>query len=100
MIFNIMLFIVASVYWYVTGHFIPAIFGYAFIAVYMYDEELYFASYILGILALFSVIFFFYSDYFFRGSAESIGFAIGIIYMLVVLMKAKKIFDNDDLSLD
>ena len=100
MIFEMLFFIVASIYWYITGHFVPAVFGYAFALVFMYDDELYIASYALGILALFSVVYFFYSDYFSTDSTDGIGSAICIIYMLVILIKAKKIFDNDAISLD
>ena len=101
MIFNIMIFIVASMYWFYSGHVIPAFLGYAFLLIYIYDDELYFTAYAAGILALISVIYFFYSDYVsFESGNDALEFGMGIIYMLVILMKSKSIFDNDKVSLD
>ncbi len=89
--FNIIIFMVASTYWYYTGYALPAFFGYAFVMVFVYDEELYFISYILGILTLISIIFFFFKD-----GGVSLGHGISILYMIVILLKSKIIFDNND----
>ena len=101
MIFNIMVFIVASAYWYFSGHSIPAFLGYAFVLIYMYNSEYYFGAYMVGIITLFSVIYFFYSDYVsLEYGRDTLEFGVGVLYMLVILMKSKSIFDNDVSSLD
>ena len=96
MFLNILVFVVASMYWYFSGHLIPAVLGYTFVAVFLYDEELYFISDVFGILALITVIYFFYSDYFFYKDGDGIlHFGTGILYMLVIFFKSYNIFEND-----
>ena len=99
MIFNFMLFITASVYWYMTGHALPAIIGY--LVLLMFHEKLAFYTIIMSGVGIGTIIYLFWLDY----STEQVSYAtsehgLGVIYMFVLLIKAKKIFDWDDMALD
>lgn len=99
MIFNIMLFITASVYWYLTGHATPAVIGY--ILLLMYTERLAFSAIMTAGAAISAVVYCFWLDFFAYQEGDAVfHHGIGIVYMLVLYIKAKKLFDNDELSLD
>ena len=96
MFLNILVIIVASMYWYFSGHYIPAILGYIFLGVFLYDDDLYFVSYIFGILALIAIIYFFYADYIAYQEGEGVlHFGTGVLYMVVIFFKSFNIFEND-----
>jgi len=93
---NILVFLTASLYWVMSGHFLPAILGYIFVILYMYDEKLYFISDIVAILALFGVIIFFYIDYTqYKEPDSMVNFGVGVLYMIVIYLKTRAIFNND-----
>ena len=98
MIFNILLFIMACTYWFYTGHDIPAYFGFALLLS-LYSDKMYFSTLILCSMTITAVIYFFWIDYF-SVDNDVLQFGTGIMYMLVVFMKAKRIFDNDQITLD
>ena len=93
---NILVFISASWYLFTTGHYFPALLGYLFVIVYMFDEKFYLISDILAAIALLSIIFFFFKDYYFVDtSGDAMSFGSGIIYMFVIYFKLRAIFDPD-----
>ncbi len=97
MFLNILVFVVATLYWYFSGHYVPAVLGYAFVAVFIYRDELYFTSYLFGISALLAIIYFFYYDYVFYQEGDGVlHFGTGIFYMIVIFFKSYNIFENDD----
>ena len=96
MFLNILVYVVATVYWYLTGHAVAAILGYVFVSVFIYADELYFTSLILAVITLLAIIFFFYYDYFFyKEGGDLSGFGIGILYMIVIFLKSRSIFNAD-----
>ena len=96
MFLNILVFLVASTYWYFTGHYIPAILGFIFILLFLYSDELYFVSLITGLITLVSIIYFIFYDYNLYTGDENISqIGISILYMLVILFQSKSIFDAD-----
>ncbi len=101
MLLNLLVIIVASTYWFYTGHSVPAFIGFAMLLT-LYNEKLYFTTLILSAVAVSSVVYYFWSDYlaFKAGEAVIIEVGTGVIYMLVLLIKAKSVFDNDTFSLD
>ncbi|MDA7816913.1 hypothetical protein N9A28_01835 [Sulfurimonas sp.] len=99
MIFNIMLFIAASTYWYLTGHATPAVIGY--ILILMYKEDLAFVSILTAGAGISAVVYCFWLDFFeYKVGDEVLVYGMGIIYMLVLYIKARKLFYNDEFSLD
>ncbi|MDO9266259.1 MAG: hypothetical protein Q7U00_04155 [Sulfurimonas sp.] len=99
MLLNILLIIVGSVYWYYTEHAVPLFIGLALL-VSLYNDSLYFTSLIISAVAISSIIYFFWADiYSYRVSTNTLHYGIGIIYMLVLFLKAKSIFNADRTSL-
>ena len=93
---NLLIITIAILYWFMTGHIIPAILGGFFVLVYMYDEKLYLFADILAIITLLLVIYFFFYDYFFNVVDDNVmHFGSGVLYMLVIYIKAKRIFNAD-----
>jgi hypothetical protein len=93
MLLNLSLLLVGGVYWYLTGHYIPAVIGLILIFS-LYNDALYFASLVIAATAISSIIYFFWIDvYAYIGDEESLQYGIGIIYMLVLFLKAKSIFN-------
>lgn len=93
---NLLIILVAILYWYMTGHIVPAVLGGFFVLVYMYDEKLYLFADILAILTLILVIYFFFWDYYFQEVNDGVThFGSGILYMIVIYLKARRIFNAD-----
>jgi len=93
---DILVFFVASVYWYMTGHAAAAILGYLFVSMFIFSEKLYFVSLIMGLITLMAIIFFiFYDNYLFqdRNAISEIG--ISTLYMIVIFLKSRSIFNAD-----
>lgn len=100
MLLNFLVIIVASTYWFYTGHSVPAFIGFAILLT-LYNEKLYFTTLVLSAVAVASVVYYFWSDYLaFKEGEGVIEVGTGVIYMLVLLIKAKSVFDNDTFSLD
>ena len=96
MFLNILVFLVASTYWYITGHYIPAILGYIFMSVFLYADELYFVSLVTGVITLISIIYFILYDYNLYATEDNISqVGISILYILVIFFQSKSIFDAD-----
>lgn len=98
MIFNFMLFVTATTYWYMTGHIAPVLIGY--VALLMFQEKLAFYAVLLLGIGISSIIYMFYFDYSVGEVVRTSEYGIGVIYMLVLFVKAKRVFDWDDVSLD
>lgn len=99
MLLNILLIIVGSVYWYYTEHAIPLFIGLALL-VSLYNDNLYFVSLIISAVAIISIIYFFWADiYFYKVYENRLNYGLGVIYMLVLFLKAKSIFNADRTSL-
>jgi hypothetical protein len=95
MIFNIMLFITASLYWYVTDHATPAIMGYILLLIFI--ERFSFFAILTAGATILAVVYYLWSD---LSNDETLRYAIEIIYIIVLYIKAIKLFNNDELSLD
>ena len=96
MFLNMLVFLVASTYWYITGHYIPAILGYIFILVFLYADELYFASLIVGVFTLLSIIYFsFYTTNSYTDGSNISQTGISVLYILVIFFQSKSIFNAD-----
>jgi len=94
-----MVFITASLYWYSTGHAFPAILGY--ILLLMYKDKLAFSAILMAGAGISAVVYCFWLDYFaYQAGDEDLHHSTGIIYMLVIFLKAKSIFENNTFSLD
>ena len=99
MIFNLMLLITASFYWYSTGHVVPAILGY--ILLLMFKDKLAFSELLMAGAGISAVTYCFWLDYFdYQAGDAYLHHGVGIIYMLVLYVKARRIFNNDEFSLD
>ena len=100
MALNFLVVVVKCTYWFYTGHNVPAFIGFVMLVT-LYNEKLYFTTLILSALAIVSVVYYFWSDYFAYKAGEGVIFlGSGVLYMLVLLIKAKSVFDNDSFSLD
>lgn len=100
MIFNVLLFMIACIYWFYTGHDIPAYFGFLLLLS-LVNDKLYFATLILCAMTITAVIYYFWIDFFaYKPDDDIFQHGTGIIYMLVVFIKAKRVFDNDEFLLD
>ncbi len=99
MIFNLVVFITASIYWYMTGHYTASILGYA--VLFMYSEKLAFGAILVAGAGISAIVYGFWYDYFaYKAGDDVLQHGMGIIYMLVLYIKAKKLFNNDEFSLD
>ncbi|MFK5937429.1 MAG: hypothetical protein QM497_03435 [Sulfurimonas sp.] len=91
---NILLILTAIFYWYTSSHIVPSIMGVIFMLMYSYDEKLYFTSYIFAIFTLILVIFFFILEYIdYTDGDDMTQFGAGALYMIVIGIKSKEIFD-------
>lgn len=100
MLLNLLVILMASTYWFYTGHSIPAFIGFTMLLT-LYSEKLYFTTLVLSAVVVVSVIYYFWSDYVAYKAGEGVmQVGTGVLYMLVVLIKAKSVFDNDSFSLD
>ena len=96
MFLDILLFFVASVYWYMTGHEVAAILGYVFVSIFIYSDELYFVSLVIGVVTLIAIIFFIFYDYNLYKEEDTISeIGISTLYMLVIFLKSRSIFNAD-----
>ncbi len=96
MFLTILVFLVASTYWYITGHYIPAILGYLFILIFLYADELYFVSLVVGVLTLISIIVFIVYDYNLYKDETAISYVgISALYMLVIFLQSREVFNAD-----
>ena len=93
---DVLLVLVASVYWYITGHYIPVISGFIFLLIFLYADELYFVSLITGAITLIIIIFFIFYDYnLYKDETTISQVGINVLYMLVVFLKSRSIFNAD-----
>jgi predicted membrane protein len=91
---NVLVILLASLYWFTTGHLTPAILGYIIIILYFFDETFSFITLILGVIALLIIIYFFvidYMDYDEKYNFAKFGFSM--MYMIVIYLKSKSIFN-------
>ncbi|MEN8302783.1 MAG: hypothetical protein ABFQ64_01765 [Campylobacterota bacterium] len=96
MFLNILVALVATTYWYVTGHYLPAILGYIFILLFLYADELYFVSLVVGVITLITIIYFIFSDYNLYNDEDAISqIGVSILYMLVIFFQSREIFNAD-----
>ena len=96
MFLDILVFFVASVYWYMTGHEVAAILGYVSVSIFIYSDELYFVSLVMGVVTLISIIFFIFYDYNLYQEENAISeVGIASIYMFVIFLKSRSIFNAD-----
>ena len=96
MFLDILVFLVASVYWYMTGHEVAAILGYIFVAIFIYSDELYFVSLVMGVVTIIAIIFFIFYDYsLYQEQGTIFEAGISTLYMLVIFLKSKSIFNAD-----
>ena len=97
---NVLVLISGSLYWLMSGHMIPAVLGYLFVMLYMLDERLYLLSDILAIITFLIMLGYLYHDFYYLDiSYKDTHFGAGLIYMFVIYLKARQIFDNDDESI-
>ena len=96
MFLNMLILVIASTYWYITGHYIPSLLGVIFILIYLYAEELYFASLIMGVFTLLSIIYFsFYTTNAYTDGSDISQTGISVLYILVIFFQSKSIFNAD-----
>ena len=93
---DILVFFVASLYWYMTGDTVAAILGFVFVSVFIYSDKLYFVSLVLAIITLIAIIFFIFYNYNLY-KEENVISAVGIstLYMIVIFLKSRSIFNAD-----
>ena len=93
---DILVFFVASVYWYMTGHAAAAILGYIFVSIFIYSDKFYFVSLVMAIITLITIIFFIFYDYNLYKEGNAISeVGISSLYMLVIFLKSRSIFNAD-----
>jgi len=93
---NSLLVVLASAYWFTTGHMIPAIMGYLIVILYFFDETFAFIAMIVAAIALLLMIYFFFVDYAYYKESENFAqFGFTTMYMFVLYLKAKSIFTTD-----
>ena len=92
---NLLIILTASLYWFMSGHAAPAILGYLCVAIYMYDEKFYFLTDIAAILALLSIIVYFFIDYSNYQQQDGVmHFGMAVVYMIAIYFKTSQVFDN------
>jgi len=97
---NFLVIISASLYWFMSGHIVPAVLGYVFVLLYILDERLYMFSDLLAIITLLMIPGYLYYDYYYLNVPyENDHFGMGVIYMFVIYFKVRQIFNNDDESI-
>lgn len=95
MLLNLLVIIAGTLYWYFTGHSVPIFIGLAML-VSLYSDSLYFVSLVIAAVAISSIIYFFWVDlYSYRAAEETFQNGMGVIYILVLFLKAKAIFNAD-----
>jgi len=93
---NMLLLVSASAYWYVTGHFLPAILGYLVLVLYFFDTTFAMFDLVLSILVLLIIIYFFVVDYYIDEKPDDFAqYGFSVIYMLVIFFKSRSIFNAD-----
>jgi len=93
---DFLLVLVGITYWYITGHYVPLVLSLIFLLIYLYADELYFVSLIMGIVTLISIIFFIFYDYNLYSDENMISqVGISSLLMLVIFLKARSIFNAD-----
>jgi len=96
MFLNILVFLVAATYWFITNHYIPALLGIVFILIYLYDDDFYFASLIMGVITLLSIIYFsFYTTAPSASGNDISQTGISVLYILVIFFQSKSVFNAD-----
>lgn len=91
---NMLLVVLASAYWFTTGHMIPAILGYLIMILYFFDETFGFLDMIVTIVTLLLMIYFFFVDYAYYKEGQNFAqFGFSVMYMLVLYFKARSIFN-------
>lgn len=95
MLLNLLVIIAGTLYWYFTGHSVPVFIG-LIMLVSLYSDSLYFVSLLIAAVAISSIIYFFWVDlYSYKTGEEAFQKSIGAIYMIVLFIKAKTIFNAD-----
>ncbi|RLA79626.1 MAG: hypothetical protein DRG78_12585 [Epsilonproteobacteria bacterium] len=93
---DLLVVLVASTYWYITGHYTPPILGFVFLLIFLSADKFYFVSLVMGIITLLSIILFIFLDnYFFRDETAVSQVGISVLYILVIYLKARSIFNAD-----
>lgn len=93
---NIMLAITIAFYWYTSHHIVPAVMGILVILIYLYDDKFYFISLFMALLTLLTLIYFLFYDYVeYNSDAGMLHFGSTILYMIVIAIKSKEIFEAD-----
>ena len=93
---NMLVLVSASAYWFVTGHMLPALLGYAILVLYFLDTSFGILDLALSVITLVVIIYFFVIDYWVEDEVSNFAqFGFSTIYMLVIFFKAKSIFDSE-----
>lgn len=93
---NIMLVATMVFYWYTTHHIVPAVMGVFIILIYLYDEKLYFISLLMAVLTLVTLIYLLFYDYLDHSpDAGVVHFGSSVLFMIVIAIKSKEIFEAD-----
>ncbi len=90
---NMLVLVSASLYWFSSGHMIPAILGFIIVVLFFFDETFDLLSLFLAVIAIFMMIYFFIVDFYFHGEIDDFAkFGFSVLYMLVLYLKSKNIF--------
>jgi len=91
---NLLVLISASLYWFATSHYIPAILGFLIVFLYFFDETFAFVSLILSVVTLLIMIGLFFIDYYYFQEGDDFAqFGFSVLYMGVLYFKSKSIFE-------
>jgi len=90
---NVLVFISAGLYWFSSGHSIPALLGYLIVILYFFDDTFDMLSLLLVIILFFIMIYFFIVDFYIHDMKEDFAkLSFSVLYIGVIYLKSKSIF--------
>jgi len=93
---NLLVLMVSTLYWYISGHYVASLLGYLLVLEYLYSEKSYMLSYAIAIVTLIAIITFFFLDYYnYKDGDGVLHFGTGILYMIVIYLKSRAIFNAE-----
>ncbi|WP_457747256.1 hypothetical protein [Sulfurimonas sp.] len=93
---NLLVLVLAILYWFTTGHIIPSILGAVIVFLYFFDETFGFVALVLSVLTLLFMIVLLFVDYYnFKEDDDAMKLGLSVLYMVVIYFKSKSIFNAE-----
>ena len=90
---NALLLLSATLYWFATSHYAPAILGFLIVFLNFFDKTFAFLTLIVAVITLLLMIVFFVVDYYYLEESDNFAkFGFSVLYMGILYFKSKDIF--------